>query len=379
MGPKRKQPPTSTNSQKVRSKQASNKDTNPNPAKRHKSASSSMEDANHININYDLLAEAILRKQQTVNVSGSNESPIQQHTDQDSPIDVAGPNDSLNSQLGLTTEATSSSTQSSATATTAIPSTVCNHTNQFSSLLHDLFAGELGANTNTNDKVNTPLSIDEGIPLGANTPFRIKQKIWSDQFFDLRSLLPNHKESTASIQIDQSSLSFTNPTTSKSTNALSIEQWTTAFHIFMAIYIEKKPEDAPHLLKYVSVIREIAATNGDAAWHHYDETFRKLRQSHTLPWQRTISELMVSACTIHRSKQLFRNNFRPKVNDKYTKFCFNFNNGAKCRSNPCPYKHACQSCGDSGHPRIKCSKNQTINSKYPKQNSNANKHPESKS
>ena len=364
MGPKRKQPPISTNSQKVASNNASK-----SPAKRRKSAPPS-DDPNQININYDLLAEAILRKQQTINVGASNEPFIQTIPDQDSQIDVAGPSDSLDSQPAL--EASSSS----ATATTSMPSTVCNHTNQFSSLLHDLFAGELGANNNTT-QVNPPLSIDEGIPLGANTPFRIKQKIWSDQFFDLRSLLPNHKESSVSIQIEQSSLSFTTPT-SKSTNALSIEQWTTAFHIFMAIYIEKNPQEAPHLLKYVSVIREIAATNGDAAWRHYDETFRKLRQSHTLPWQRTISELMVSACTIHRSKQLFRNNFRPRFNDKYTKFCFNFNNGAKCGSNPCPYKHACQTCGNSGHPRIKCSRNQ-INSKYPKQNSNTNKRSESKS
>ena len=60
-------------------------------------------------------------------------------------------------------------------------------------------------------------------------------------------------------------MSFTTPT-SKSTNSLFIEQWTTAFQIFMAIYIEKNPQEAPLLLKYVSVIRKIAATNGDAAW-----------------------------------------------------------------------------------------------------------------
>lgn len=69
---------------------------------------------------------------------------------------------------------------------------------------------------------------------------------------------------------------------------LSIEQWTNAFHIFMVIYIEKKPQAAPHLLKYISTIREIASSNGDAAWRHYDDIFRMLRQSHTLPWQRTV-------------------------------------------------------------------------------------------
>ena len=171
-----------TNSQEFASNNASK-----SPAKRRKSAPPS-DDANQININYDLLAEAILRKQQTINVGASNEPFIQTIPDQDSQIDVAGPSDSLDSQPAL--EASSSS----ATATTSMPSTVCNHTNQFSSLLHDFFAGELGANNKTT-QVNPPSSIDEGISLGANTLFRIKQKIWFDQFFDLRSLLPNHKES----------------------------------------------------------------------------------------------------------------------------------------------------------------------------------------
>ena len=56
----------------------------------------------------------------------------------------------------------------------------------------------------------------------------------------------------------------------------------------MAIYIERKPEDAPHLLKYCSIVRENAASSGDAAWKYYDENFRKLRQSNNLPWQRNM-------------------------------------------------------------------------------------------
>lgn len=118
------------------------------------------------------------------------------------------------------------------------------------------------------------------------------------------------------------------------------------------------PEDAPQLLKYISTVREIASSNGDVDWRHYDETFRKVRQTHSVPWQRTILELLVSSCTIYRSKQPFRGNFRPKFSDKYHKICFNYNNGAKCRATPCPFKHACQACGDSGHPRIKCAKHQ---------------------
>ena len=112
---------------------------------------------------------------------------------------------------------------------------------------------------------------------------RLKQKIWADQFVDFKSLLPNQKDTTVSIQINQNSVSFSNQTTSKSQSPLSIEQWTTAFFTFMSIFIEKKPQDAPHLFKYGFTIREIASSHGDSAWRHYDENFRKLRQSHSLP------------------------------------------------------------------------------------------------
>lgn len=91
--------------------------------------------------------------------------------------------------------------------------------------------------------------------------------------------MPNNKETTVSIQIDQNSPSFSNAASAKNQNLISIDQWTTAFSNLMAIYIEKKTQDAPHLLKYGSVIREIEANNGDAAWRYNDENFRKLRQS----------------------------------------------------------------------------------------------------
>lgn len=117
------------------------------------------------------------------------------------------------------------------------------------------------------------MSINDGIPLSANTAVRLKQKIWSDQFIELKPFLPSNKKTTVSIQIDQNSLSFSNTASAKNQNLISIDQWSTAFFSCMAIYIEQKPQDAPHLLKYGSVIREIAANKGDAAWRYYDENF----------------------------------------------------------------------------------------------------------
>lgn len=80
-------------------------------------------------------------------------------------------------------------------------------------------------------------SIIDGIHLGANIAGRLT-KNWADQFIEFKSLLPNNKETTVSIQNDQNSLSFSNAASAKNQNLISINQWTTAFFIFMAIYVK---------------------------------------------------------------------------------------------------------------------------------------------
>ena len=73
------------------------------------------------------------------------------------------------------------------------------------------------------------------------------------------------------------------------------------------------------MLNYTSVIREVAATNGDAAQHGVTMTRHSENcASRILYLGKGKFQNLVSACTIHRSKQLFRNNFRPRFNDKYT-------------------------------------------------------------
>lgn len=268
MSPKRKKTTTTHSAKKdstyPNSSQLGKETNNANSsrgAKRHKTSTDNM-----TQIDYDLLAEAIIRKQN----SAPTEVPLLsgQETSHGEIISSSPSNEipiESTSQPSIDVSAPTASTLPQPSASVTHRKFNAKPANDFTSLLNQLFSGEMGASTESTVNVNPPLSLDEGIPLGANTPSRLKQKIWSDQFFDFNSLLPNHKESTISIQIQQYSLSFSNPTPSKASNLLSIEQWTNAFHIFMAIYIEKKPQDAPHLLKYISTIREIASSNGDAA------------------------------------------------------------------------------------------------------------------
>lgn len=85
------------------------------------------------------------------------------------------------------------------------------------------------------------MTFNGGIPLGSNTAGRLKQKNWSDQFIEFKSFLPDNKETTVSIKIDKKSTCFSNTVSAKDQNLIFIDQWSTAFFHFMAIYIEQKP------------------------------------------------------------------------------------------------------------------------------------------
>uniref|UniRef100_A0A8W8NJ74 C3H1-type domain-containing protein n=1 Tax=Magallana gigas TaxID=29159 RepID=A0A8W8NJ74_MAGGI len=138
----------------------------------------------------------------------------------------------------------------------------------------------------------------------------------------------------------------------KSKTPMFISQWTDAFLIFINIRIQKHPSEAPHLLKYMSFIREMQRLHGDVAWRTYDESFRKLRESLAVDWQKPIEELR-GKCIAMSNKQNFGQPFRGKQPGK-VRFCFAYNQGGKCKLFPCPYSHSCQLC-NGNHPKHKCS------------------------
>ena len=61
----------------------------------------------------------------------------------------------------------------------------------------------------------------------------------------------------------------------------TIDQWLSAFQTFVAICAERIPGDTPALMKYGSIVRELALSG--ANWRFYDENFRMLRQSQGTP------------------------------------------------------------------------------------------------
>ena len=114
-------------------------------------------------------------------------------------------------------------------------------------------------------------------PIGARVPQRICEKIITDQYIDLASLL----EPTSSDSLTQGHGMVYTPIGNgdmrpvlrkKSQGINTISQWVKAFHVFIALYSKSHLTQAPNLMKYLTLVESIAEEGGD--WQTYDQTFR---------------------------------------------------------------------------------------------------------
>ena len=139
----------------------------------------------------------------------------------------------------------------------------------------------------------------------------------------------------------------------------TIEQWTTAFQIFVSIFTQRFPQDSPALMKYGSVVRELAAQS--ANWRFYDEKFRPLRQEQQISYDNIHSELWLRAHyqphKLNGSNRGGHSRYRSTWDrSNFPKgFCWKFHNGTHC--NGCAFKHHCFKCGNN-HPILRCQQQQ---------------------
>ena len=130
------------------------------------------------------------------------------------------------------------------------------------------------------------------VPIDANVSPKIKAKIWAHEFIDLGILLSSGAGDTRYHLSVSSPQGSSLPTLSlepshKPKNIPNIDSWTSAFQVFVSVYTAKFPMDAPALMKYSEVVRDLAARGVD--WRFYDSQFRLLRQSNPteFPWGST--------------------------------------------------------------------------------------------
>ena len=114
------------------------------------------------------------------------------------------------------------------------------------------------------------------LPIDARISNKLKAKIWANEFVDF-GLLLNSAPEEGRFNISISSNGSHAPTlslepTHKARSIPNVESWTSAFQIFVGVYTRKYPGEAPSLMKYGEVVRDLPAKGG--AWRFYDTNFK---------------------------------------------------------------------------------------------------------
>ncbi|CAG2206463.1 unnamed protein product [Mytilus edulis] len=213
-------------------------------------------------------------------------------------------------------------------------------------------------------------------PIAAMVDPSIKHKIWQDKYIDLSVLLPhnclpNAKKNGLQFQVSG------NSTLSLVSNKprfyiSSIEQWTTAFLRFMAIYSEKFPESTAYLAKHAEIVRDLASTqSSNNSWLTYDQQVRMDRQIRGVPWHSLNMEFYIMATRPQQGSPQGSRPFRPFRNRQWNSsnrqegsstdetlpkgVCWNYNKDGFCRIKSCKFAHRCGGC-KGNHPIIRCAK-----------------------
>lgn len=200
-----------------------------------------------------------------------------------------------------------------------------------------------------------------GLSLASRIAVKLKSKILANEYIDFGLLLTN-PITESKYQLNVVSRGADHPTlcleaASKPKCIINIDTWMSAFRMFVVVYTQERPTDAPALMKYGEIIQDLASRGQN--WKFYDENFRFLRQSNpTLyPWGNIQRELWLQAqAQVSVNKQsLPANNVLPAKTNKQGQipkgFCYRFHKGKNCPG--CDYKHTCFKC-EGNHSIFQC-------------------------
>ena len=122
------------------------------------------------------------------------------------------------------------------------------------------------------------------VPLGSLVDRKVKAKIWAGQFVELDTLVGEFSESPVLIFDTQNRNPSVQMCENVSRRIFNVAQWTDAFLVYVAIYTECHPTDVASILKYVQLVRSMAASARNNMFIAYDRDFRKLRAHNNMPW-----------------------------------------------------------------------------------------------
>ena len=198
------------------------------------------------------------------------------------------------------------------------------------------------------------------LPIDAWVTTKLKAKIWANEFINFGQLITvTPMEEKFNISVNTSKDSPGQPTLcleplQKGKNISTIDTWTSAFQIFVGIYTSKFPAEAPALMKYGEVVRDLAEKG--ANWIYYDTNFRYLRQKKPadFPWGNIHFELWIRSRQFsHKNNSMSISTSRFSRNSTYVPigYCRKFHRGGNCAG--CSFKHECHKCHQN-HPSCKC-------------------------
>ena len=179
------------------------------------------------------------------------------------------------------------------------------------------------------------------LPIDARVSDKVRGKIWNNEFIDFGVLLPNpitegKFQITISSGNDNAQTVCLEPV-AKTKKILSLDHWLSALHVFVGVYTQKYPSEAPALMKYGEVIKNLAARGCN--WRFYNENFRFLRQTQpsTFKWSNIHWELWMTAQQKVERKAI-NPTTRPSTSEGFPKgYCFKFIKGTHCSG--CNYKN----------------------------------------
>jgi hypothetical protein len=171
---------------------------------------------------------------------------------------------------------------------------------------------------------------------------KVRAKIWNGEYVDCGTLLGNpmlDEKLQISVRTGTAggSPSLCLEPSSRSKKIQRLDNWIAAFHIFVGVYTVKCPTDAPALVKYGDIVRDLAARCH--SWQFYDDNFPFLRQTHggALPWGDIHGELWLrSQISPQQSSLTYQNPIAKPGNATFRKepspripigYCFKYHRG----------------------------------------------------
>lgn len=195
------------------------------------------------------------------------------------------------------------------------------------------------------------VSFTAGLKIGDQLPQCIKQKIQDNKFVEFASILNPDYDHQYNVTFSKIESRPHLQLTPNSTKYITAENWTRAFDIFMAVYVQKYPEQLQDLLTYGYTIKSMMQNGQD--WNNYDRQFRIAREHSNCSWSSVRVDLLITDMNKYKQSQRrdFRGDFREQIPAGW---CYKFHSKSKfCQNRDCNFSHKCPKC-DKFHPLYNC-------------------------